>query len=181
MIVYYGPPGVGRSTLADQICRNSAAKGHRILYGYSSERRNRPHVVPEDQGETISFMDAIATWERYYFDVAVLDASPLYGIYDGPSERAATLNRICLMAERRTVLLFLQASRSGDGIPTHIRHAAETIILLSAGEGGEILGTYEKTRGEDLRGATVQMGAIKGPPPAPLQLSRWRLLFGSNE
>ena len=171
-----GDPGIGKSTILLQVCRNLTEKGHKVLYVSGEESPQQIKMRAERLGEFTRDMylhcetdiDAVeSAVEKVRPEVMVIDSIQTMTI-DEVSSAAGSVsqvrevtNRLMQIAKLKDIAIFIVGHVTKEGSvagPRTLEHMVDTVLYFE----GERSSVYRILRGVKNRfGSTNEIGVFE--------------------
>lgn len=176
LILIGGDPGIGKSTLLLQVCRNLTSNGHKVLYVSGEESLQQIKMRAERLGEFQKDMylhcetdlDVIASaMERVAPEVMVVDSIQTMMLEEvsnaagSVSQVREVTNRLLQIAKQNNIAIFIVGHVTKEGTvagPRTLEHMVDTVLYFE----GERSSNYRILRGVKNRfGATNELGVFE--------------------
>lgn len=176
LVLIGGDPGIGKSTLLLQVCRNLTDDGHKVLYVSGEESMQQIKMRAERLGEFQKDMylhcetdlDVIASaMERVAPEVMVVDSIQTMMLEDvtnaagSVSQVREVTNRLMQIAKQNNIAIFIVGHVTKEGTvagPRTLEHMVDTVLYFE----GERSSNYRILRGVKNRfGATNEIGVFE--------------------
>lgn len=176
LVLIGGDPGIGKSTLLLQVCRNLTNKGHRVLYVSGEESVQQIKMRAERLGTFQKDMylycetdlDVIASAiDKIAPEVMVIDSIQTMMLEDvnnaagSVSQVRETTNRLMQIAKQSNIAIFIVGHVTKEGTvagPRTLEHMVDTVLYFE----GERSSNYRILRSVKNRfGATNEIGVFE--------------------
>lgn len=176
LVLIGGDPGIGKSTILLQVCRNLTSDGHKVLYVSGEESMQQIKMRAERLGEFQRDMylhcetdvDVIEnTIENVKPEVVVIDSVQTMALEEVSSAAGSVsqvrevTNRLMQMAKRNNIAVFIVGHVTKEGTvagPRTLEHMVDTVLYFE----GERSSIYRILRGVKNRfGATNEIGVFE--------------------
>lgn len=176
LVLIGGDPGIGKSTLLLQVCRNLTNEGHRVLYVSGEESVQQIKMRAERLGTFQRDMylycetdlDVIAsTIERVAPEVMIIDSIQTMMLEDvnnaagSVSQVREVTNRLMQIAKQTNIAIFIVGHVTKEGTvagPRTLEHMVDTVLYFE----GERSSNYRILRSVKNRfGATNEIGVFE--------------------
>ena len=176
LILLGGDPGIGKSTILLQVCRNLAEAGHKILYISGEESLKQIKMRALRLGEFKENMYLYCETDMDLISDAILKESPEVVIIDSVqtmsleevgsaagsvSQVREVTNRIMRLSKEKNIAAFLVGHVTKEGTvagPRTLEHMVDTVLYFE----GDRSSQYRILRGVKNRfGATAEIGVFE--------------------
>ncbi|MBQ8148392.1 MAG: DNA repair protein RadA [Lachnospiraceae bacterium] len=176
LVLIGGDPGIGKSTLLLQVCRNLTDEGHKVLYVSGEESLQQIKMRAERIGEFKKDMYlhcetdldvVVSAMERVMPEVMVVDSIQTMMLEEvtnaagSVSQVREVTNRLMQIAKQNNIAIFIVGHVTKEGTvagPRTLEHMVDTVLYFE----GERSSNYRILRGVKNRfGATHEIGVFE--------------------
>lgn len=176
LVLIGGDPGIGKSTILLQVCRNLTAQGCKVLYVSGEESMQQIKMRAERLGEFKQNMYIHCETDMNVIEAAVEQVAPEVVVIDSVQTMALeeissaagsvsqvreVTNRLMQVAKRKNIAIFLVGHVTKEGTvagPRTLEHMVDTVLYFE----GERSSIYRILRSVKNRfGATNEIGVFE--------------------
>lgn len=176
LVLIGGDPGIGKSTILLQVCRNLTAQGCKVLYVSGEESMQQIKMRAERLGEFKQNMYLHCETDMNVIEAAVEQVAPEVVVIDSVQTMALeeissaagsvsqvreVTNRLMQVAKRKNIAIFLVGHVTKEGTvagPRTLEHMVDTVLYFE----GERSSIYRILRSVKNRfGATNEIGVFE--------------------
>lgn len=176
LVLIGGDPGIGKSTILLQVCRNLTVSGHKVLYVSGEESMQQIKMRAERLGEFQQDMYLYCETDLNGIENAIEHVAPEVVVIDSVqtmtleeiasaagsvSQVREVTNRLMQLAKNKNIAIFIVGHVTKEGTvagPRTLEHMVDTVLYFE----GERSSVYRILRGVKNRfGATNEIGVFE--------------------
>ncbi len=176
LILVGGDPGIGKSTLLLQVCRNMSSLGKRVLYISGEESLKQIKLRANRMGEFSNSLELLAETSLDAIESVILDTKPDAVVIDSiqtiyredissapgsVSQVRESTNALMQIAKGNTIPIFIVGHVTKEGVvagPRVLEHMVDTVLYFE----GDRHASYRIIRGVKNRfGSTNEIGVFE--------------------
>lgn len=176
LVLLGGDPGIGKSTILLQVCRNLTTEGHKVLYVSGEESMQQIKMRAERLGEFKRDMYLHCETDVDIIETAIENVAPEVVVIDSiqtmtleevasaagsVSQVREVTNRLMQLAKIKNIAIFIVGHVTKEGTvagPRTLEHMVDTVLYFE----GERSSIYRILRGVKNRfGATNEIGVFE--------------------